>query len=129
MISREEILMGRDKEYPLDDLQKANLEKLLVALNIVRKTYGKSMIVTSGYRPPGINKKIGGAKSSSHMTLEACDFRDTDGELAKWCLANIAVLEKAGLYMEDPRYTKGWVHLQTRKTKRRVFIPRVFIPR
>jgi hypothetical protein len=124
MISKEEILMGRDKDSPLDDLQKKNLEILVVALNIVRKAYAKPMTVSSGYRPPNINKKVGGAKSSSHMTLEACDFQDLDGELAKWCLANLKVLEKSGLYLEDPKYTKGWVHLQTRKTKRRVFIPR-----
>jgi len=122
-ISRDEILMGRDKTSPLSDEQSSNLDKLLVALNLVREAYGKPMTVSSGYRPPAINAQAGGAKRSCHLTCEACDFRDTKGELASWCLDNLSVLERAGLYMESPTHTKGWVHLQTRPTKNRVFIP------
>lgn len=128
MIARHEILMGREVENPLTPELEQNLEKLLVALNVVRQAYGKPLKVTSGYRPLSFNKKAGGSKRSAHLTCEACDFFDPKGEFAKWCLANIEVLEKAGLYMEDPRFTQisdgiGWVHLQIRPTKKRVFIP------
>lgn len=123
MISRAEILMGRDVEFPLDQALEANLEKLLTAVNLLRKAYGKPMFVSSGYRPGRFNKAAGGASRSAHITCEAVDFKDADGSLAKWCLANLTVLEDAGLYLENPTKTVGWLHVQIRPTKSRVFNP------
>lgn len=70
--------------------------------------------VSSGWRPPGINEKTANAaKGSTHLQALACDVRDTRGrELARWCLANLDVLAELGLWMEDPRWTPTWVHLQ-----------------
>ena len=79
MITREEVLMGRDRTHPLSPDLEANLANLLICLNKFRKEYGKPMRVSSGYRPAAINSKVGGAKKSAHMTCEACDFVDTDG--------------------------------------------------
>lgn len=133
-ITRAEVLMGRDKTYPLNVEQEANLQQLLKALNLFRQMYGKPMHVTSGYRPAAINANVpGAAKKSAHMSCQACDFRDIDGSLAKYCLDNLYILEQCGLYLEDPRWTRikdkngkivsGWTHLQTRATNKRVFIP------
>jgi uncharacterized protein YcbK (DUF882 family) len=123
LISRDEILMGRDKEYPLTLEMSKNLDKLLAAVNVVRAQYGKPMTVSSGYRPGKYNTAAGGAKNSSHMTCEAVDFKDPKGELTRYILQNLDLLERAGLYMESPSRTQGWVHLQTRKTHNRVFLP------
>lgn len=126
MISVQEYLMGREVAAPLTPELQANLNKLMIALNKLRFFYGKPMTVSSGYRPPAINANVpGAAKKSAHMTCEACDFRDPDGELDAWCLANLDKLEECGLYLESPEHTKGWAHLQTRKPKsgRRVFLP------
>lgn len=123
MISRSEILMGRDVLFPLDSTKEANLEKLLRALNIFRAAFGKPMRVSSGYRPGHFNTSAGGAEKSCHPNCEACDFHDADGELKRFALANVELLERAGLYMEDPSRTPTWLHLQTRPTKRRIFLP------
>jgi len=123
MISREEVLMGRDKEFPLTPEQEKNLANLLTALNKLRAAYGKPMRITSGYRPGKYNVAAGGAKKSSHLTCEACDFADPDGKLDAWCLINLPLLEECGLYLEHPMNTVGWCHLQTRPTKNRVFVP------
>jgi uncharacterized protein YcbK (DUF882 family) len=125
LISRDEILMGRDIEFPLTQEFEWNLAKLLKSLNKLRLAYGKPMIVTSGYRPGSYNKNAKGAKLSCHLTCEAADFKDTDGSFAKWCLQNINHLVENDLYMEEPAHTKGWVHLQIRPTRsgRRVFLP------
>jgi uncharacterized protein YcbK (DUF882 family) len=122
-VTHSEILMGRDKESPLSPEQKANLDRLVVAVNIIRKAYNKPMKVSSGYRPGIYNLKAGGAKRSAHLTCEAVDFRDQDGSLAAWCENNLQILVNAGLYMENSAFTPGWVHLQTRPTKNRIFIP------
>jgi hypothetical protein len=95
----------------------------MVALNLFREAYGKPMRVTSGYRPGKYNTNAGGAKNSSHISCEACDFADPDGELAKFCLENIALLEECKLYLESPKATRGWIHLQVRHVVNRVFNP------
>ena len=126
MITRDEVLMGRDKTDPLTPEMEANLTKLLKALNAFRTTYGKPMHVSSGYRPPSVNAKIpNAAKKSNHMVCLAADFKDPDGSLDQWCLANPKVLEKAGLWQEHPDATPGWCHLQAvaPKSGNRVFRP------
>jgi len=117
-ITKSEILMGRDKSHPNDYTKEIsdNIDKLLVKLNEVRKLYGKPMSVSSGWRPPSINAKVAGAaKKSNHMLGLACDFRDPDGALDKWCMDNIAKLTELGLYLESPAHTPGWCHLQLKK--------------
>lgn len=122
-VTREEVLMGRDKKHPLTPELEANLALLLKALNELRSQCPISFVVSSGYRPGVYNLKAGGAKRSAHLTCEAVDFVDVDGQLAAWCIKNVQLLEKAGLYMENSEFTPGWVHLQTRSTKNRIFVP------
>ena len=121
MISRDEILMGRDKEYPLNESLENNLNILLERLNKFREIYGTPMVVSSGYRPGKYNEIAHGAKNSAHLTCEACDFKDNDGELKKWILSHVDVLYKCDLYMEHQDNTPTWCHLQTRKTSKRIF--------
>lgn len=121
MISRDEILMGRDADYPLSDELEVNLAKLLIAVNKLRTLYGKPMYVSSGYRPGHYNTDAGGASGSAHEVCEAVDFHDRDNALKNWSTNNI--LEECGLYMESAGYTITWLHVQVRPTKERVFIP------
>lgn len=122
-ITVQEVLQGRDAEYPLTPESKKNLDKLLSAVNRLRAFYGKPMIVTSGYRPGKYNKAAGGAGRSCHLTCEAVDFADADGKLKEWCSTNLDKLEACQLYMEHPANTPSWVHLQIRPTKSRIFKP------
>jgi hypothetical protein len=129
-VTRDEVLKGRERDYPLTPELEANLTKLLEAVNKLRIAYGQALVVTSGYRPGHFNKSAKGASRSAHMTCEAVDFRDSDGALGKWCLNNLQLLEQLGLYMESPLYTheppgKRWIHVQIRapKSGNRVFIP------
>lgn len=116
-ITRKEVLMGRDVEYPLSEEQEKNLEKLLEAVNKLRSLYGKPMRVTSGYRPGHYNTKAGGGKRSAHLTCEAVDFADKDRALTNFCTDDI--LEQCGLWMESPDVATTWCHLQTREPKSR----------
>lgn len=124
-ITREEILMGRDKEYPLSKTLEANLSQLLKALNLFRDIYGKPMIVSSGYRPAGYNTAAKGAKKSNHMICLAADFRDPESLLDNFCIANQDILEKCGLYLEHPYWTNGWCHLQVKppESGKKIFAP------
>jgi hypothetical protein len=123
MISRDEILMGRDKQYPLNKDQEANLAVLLDRINKVRAKYGKPMLVSSGYRPAAINAKVAGAaKMSSHTLCMAVDIRDLNGEVRNWVLSNLDFLQSVGLWIEDFRWTPTWCHFQIRPASKRIFL-------
>lgn len=131
--TRSEILHGRDRQAPLTPEMEQNLTRLIEAASVVREAWGSSLIVSSGYRPSSINQSVGGSAKSAHQSCEAVDLLDEDGYFGNWCMNNLDVLERAGLYMESPLYTmivdssgtriSGWVHLQLRPTRSRVFIP------
>lgn len=90
-------------------------EHLVCLLEILRKTINKPVIVTSGYRTPEHNKKVGGAKYSYHMRGMAADIRVygmTPKELAKE-LDKIAA-DECGIIVY-----KSWVHFDTRTSKYR----------
>lgn len=123
MISVKEYLMGRDAEFPLDMLQARNMAELLSRVNWLLAKLEIETKVTSGYRPSAINKKIGGAKMSTHTVCAGIDLADSSGLIAKKFLDNLDLLEKVGLWLESPTYTKGWTHLDMRERKNRVFIP------
>lgn len=54
-----------------------------------------------------------GLKKSNHKDANAVDVYDPDRTLAQWCVSNKSNLALAELWMEDPRWTPVWVHLQT----------------
>lgn len=45
------------------------------ALDPLRRQVDKPLLITSGYRSPQVNAKIGGSKTSAHMTGEAADVK------------------------------------------------------
>lgn len=134
MISMSELLSGQCTFDECTPEQKKNLTILLEKVNKVRLAYGKPMIVTSGLRtmkhhldiyakkgifPPKVPMK------SNHLFGCAVDFADGNGELKKWVLNNMKVMEDAGLYMEDFSATKTWLHVQIvpPKSGKRFFKP------
>lgn len=53
----------------------ANLTALVEAvLDPLRERYGYSIMVSSGYRCPRLNKAVGGAETSQHVRGEAADI-------------------------------------------------------
>lgn len=122
--------MNRDVTHKAEYTQEIsdNLDKLLILLNKFRTAYGKPMIVTSGWRPQGINSKIGGAKRSLHVQGRACDFADPNGELATFAkkMDSEGKLAEWGLWLENPDKTPGWIHLDNNdrgKRKSNIFKP------
>lgn len=127
-ITKDELLMGRDKAYPKEYTKEIsdNLDNLLSAMNQIRSAYGVPMKVSSGWRPAAVNKAIAGAaKKSNHMLGLAVDISDRDGKLREWVLSNLDLMQKLGVYLEDFRWTPTWVHFQIAapKSGKRIFIP------
>ena len=90
-------------------------EYLAEMLEILRKTIKKPIIITSGYRTPEHNKKVGGAKYSFHMRGMAADIivkdmtpKDVAKELDKLAPNSCGII----VY-------ESWVHFDTRNNKYR----------
>lgn len=125
MVNREKILMGRATYDTLPRPLQTNLDRLIGAINgliidlkILKpslKPVLDNVQVSSGYRPPEVNAKVG-AKNSYHLTCLACDILDDSAQsLAKAILEHPDLLKKHQLWLENPQFTKGkhtnWVHL------------------
>lgn len=132
MITDHAYWMDRDSRYRLvwtEEIQR-NGRKTIDTVNQLLSLAELDGIVAddvaSGWRPKSVNDATSNAaKGSRHLTAEACDLRDTDRVLAQWCLNHLDALGRLGLWMEDPRWTPTWVHLQTLppKSGKRVYIP------
>lgn len=88
--------------------------------------FGEQRGLRSGWRPKAYNAATpGSAPKSKHMTGEAIDLDDPEGDLDNFCMENQGTLASVGLWLEHPASTKGWCHVQIvpPKSKQRVFYP------
>ena len=88
---------------------------LVCLLDILRQQIGKPVIITSGYRTPEHNAKVGGAKYSYHIRGMAADIR-VDGMTPKQLAKELdkIVPNACGIIVYP-----GWVHFDTRGSKYR----------
>ena len=107
----------------------ANLTNLTKWLEVLRKRAaspapskgrGVPIIINSGYRSPQLNRKIGGAANSNHLTGCAVDIR-TSGMEQAICYAAILInyakesqLDFDELLIEKNRYGAIWLHFAVR---------------
>ena len=71
-----EVTKGDKRRIPEKGSQiEKNILNLAVHLDKIRKDWGHPIIVTSWYRPPVVNKEIGGAKNSQHLYGSAADIK------------------------------------------------------
>lgn len=124
MINLREFLKNGEELKDLTPEQAYNTGYLLAIMNQFRRAYGRPMIVTSGYRSPEYNKKVGGSPRSAHCSCQAIDIKD-DGLLKRFVLSNGGLITQLGLYFEDFDHTPGWVHFTIRppKSGKRFFKP------
>lgn len=108
-----------DHQYQLD-----TAAELAAFLERARGAFGgKSVIITSGYRPPAVNRSVGGASSSEHLYnapgVGAVDWY-IDGvdiyKLQDWCV-------KHWPYSTGLGAPKGFIHTGIRQGKPRLTWP------
>lgn len=141
MITVDDYFMGRREQYPLalTPAIERNAHRTVALVNAMLARAMAAGVhaaqhpktrspVSSGWRPPVVNAATtGAAVNSRHMTGEAVDLYDPDGDIDEWLVSDAgqSVLVELGLWMEHPSATKGWAHLQTMppRSQRRVFYP------
>lgn len=97
-------------------------EALTVVLQCIREHFGKAVTITSGYRTPAHNAKVGGAKSSQHLLGRAADIR-VQGisveDVAAYAERLMPDWGGVGRYPVKAGRATGWVHVDTRAEKAR----------
>lgn len=114
-VSQTAIRHGIDNSIPID--LRPNLVRLAGWLQTLRDRlcvkYGRDIpiIISSGYRGPKLNKKIGGSKTSSHMTMLAADFTAVGLSVAQLQLDVIELMGEDHPYDQCIDEFSRWVHI------------------
>lgn len=86
--------------------------ELVIVLQKIRDNFKKSVIITSGYRTPTYNSKVGGSSTSYHVKGMAADIRVSGvNPVIVGMYAESIGAKGIGLYA----YEGGFVHIDTRQ--------------
>lgn len=88
-----------------------NMERTAKVLQEARKRLGKPIKITSAYRSPAYNKRIGGVSNSTHVQFNAVDLV-TDNPATLYLL--LLDLRREGLFKGGLGLYRSFVHLDTR---------------
>ena len=110
----------------------ANLKRLCQWLEVLReaspgpyKKRGEPIVINSGYRSPQLNRKVGGAANSNHLTGCAADIRTSGYEQAIVYAAILINYAKESqqefdeLLIEKNRHGAIWLHFAVRQKDNR----------
>jgi uncharacterized protein YcbK (DUF882 family) len=96
-----------------------NIIQLAKNLQVLRDAVGKSITITSGYRSPQHNKKIGGAKDSQHVKGLAADIKVAGMTPKEVALVIEGLIESGKMRQGGIGIYPSWVHYDIRGTKAR----------
>ncbi len=80
----EEVTQKDTRRIPKDKNIQNNILKLAKELDKIREDWGSPIGVTSWYRPPAINKAVGGVSNSQHLNGGAVDIYPIGGDIYKF---------------------------------------------
>ncbi len=83
----------------------------------IREWYGKPLIISSFYRCPELNSKVGGAPTSQHCKGEAMDIdtgsREENKKIFEWVKLNLKFDQLLWEYGDE--FGPDWVHVSLKK--------------
>ena len=97
-----------------------NMKRVCGWLEVLRLRAGNPIRINSGYRSPQLNKKIGGAAKSNHLTGCAADIRvDNMEQLLRYAVILLDYADESKqdfdeLLIEKNRYGAIWLHFAVR---------------
>lgn len=101
------------QEMLLNGIHLANrMQKLRAVLNdIYQNKIGKdiTIVISSGYRCPALNKLVDGKVNSQHMKLQACDFFSPELKDIK-LIDIVKAIKEAKFEVDQMLVEKTWIH-------------------
>ena len=103
----------------------ANLKRVCVWLEELRKRYNQPIIINSGYRSPQLNRAIGGVATSNHLSGCAVDIRVSGLEQLIVYAAILLDISRDWqqdfdeLLIEKNRHGAMWLHFAVRPSGNR----------
>lgn len=119
-----ELLQYDRNRIPKEQYIKDNIIALCKELDKLRRDWGEPIGVTSGYRPPAVNRAVGGVSNSQHLTGKAIDIYPLTSSYqvfynfvnAGWNGA-LGYAPRKGFIHLDMRGNKGWKTGGTREVR------------
>ena len=102
--------------FPSFDVTGHLLELTEALLDPLRVAWGSGLRIESGYRCPTLNKAVGGAATSAHLTGYAADVKPTNGRINELITFTRQWLQTTGRRFDqliDERGKDGghWLHI------------------
>jgi len=114
--SLSEVACNDGTPYPPEWIE-SRLKPLLEAAEWVRERYGFPIKISSGYRTPWYNRKIGGAKFSQHVQGTALDMTTVQGRGKLKDLIQAVMDARINGYCSGVGIYNGFVHMDQRPGK------------
>lgn len=94
-----------------------------MVLDPLRRMYGKPIVITSGYRSPQLNKKVGGVANSWHTQGNAADIRVSSVAEATKIFSILQKIPSVDTALFEHSTSGQWLHVQwnMQKTPRHHF--------
>lgn len=118
----EMIKSAKADEFSIDNFPRDcdiidNIIYTMECLDHIREEYGLPLYISSGYRCPELNSKVGGKEKSQHLKGQAADINlgsvEKNRAFFNWCQFNADFDQ----LIDESKYQ--WVHISFKKTGNR----------
>lgn len=122
---REMINSAKADEFSIDNFPKDcdiidNIIYTMECLDKIREEYGLPLYISSGYRCPDLNTKVGGKETSQHLKGQAADINigsvEKNRAFFNWCSCNKDKINFDQL-IDESHFS--WVHISFKKENNR----------
>lgn len=88
-----------------------------MVLDPLRRLYGKPIVITSGYRCPELNKRVGGVANSWHTQGNAADIHVSSLAEASKIFSNLQKIPSVDTALFEHSKSGQWLHVQWNMSK------------
>lgn len=103
---------------PTEDIVRNLQYGVNMVLDPLRRLYGKPIVITSGFRCPELNKRIGGMANSWHTQGNAADIHVESLTEATKIFSNLQKIPSVDTALFEHSPSGQWLHVQWNMSKK-----------